>query len=268
MLRETTTRLALLFAGIGTLTAGSHLTAAEVKWNKDVKQAAQRAVREKKPMMVMVSAPWCGYCQQMLKTTFKDQVLVEHINNGFVPVYLNADEHQEIVQELKVDGLPTTLIITPEMQVVKRFSGFQSAEQLSGPIVKLCNHANVIHPVKLSQPKAQPQAAFEGTCLVSLRDDGKLVKGTEQWWSQHKGHVVHFASESHKKQFDSNPEIYWPVADGVCLVSQEKDQSARPGAPVLAMIYADHVWFFADEAHQAEFVKNPKPYLSHLQTAK
>ena len=43
--------------------------------------------------------------------TFQDQELVEHINHGFVPVYLNADENEKIVKELKVDGLPTTLII-------------------------------------------------------------------------------------------------------------------------------------------------------------
>lgn len=268
MLRDTTTRLALLFAGIGTLVAASQLTADEVKWNKDIKQAAQRAVKEKKPLMVMVSAPWCAYCQQMLKTTFQDPKLAEHINHGFVPVYLDADEHEEIVKELQIKGLPTTLIISPEMQVVERFPGYQSAEQLSGPIVKLCDHSKVIRPAKHAKFKPQPPAAFEGTCLVSLRDDGKLVKADGKWWSEHKGQVVYFASEAHKKQFDANPESYWPVADGACLVSQEKDQTARPGAPVLAMIYADRVWFFADEAHQAEFVKNPKPYLSHLQTAK
>lgn len=270
MLRDTTTRLALLFAGMGTLMAVSQVTAGEVKWNKDIKQAAQRAVQEKKPMMIMVSAPWCGYCQKMLKTTFQDEKLADQINHNFVPVYLNADENEKIVKELKVDGLPTTLIISPEMEVVQRFPGYQSAQQMSGPLVELCNHTNVIRPAKLtkSKPKTQPPAAFEGTCLVSLRDDGKLVKGTSQWWSQHKGQVVYFASEDHKKRFDAKPESYWPVADGVCLVSYDKEQAARPGAPVLAMIYADRVWFFADEAHQAEFVKNPKPYLSHLQTAK
>lgn len=268
MLRDTTTRIALLFLGIGSLMVGSHLKAGEVKWNKDIKQAARRAVQEKKPLMVMVSAPWCGYCQQMLKTTFQDQELVEHINHGFVPVYLNADEHEEIVEELQVKGLPTTLIISPEMQVVERFSGFKSAKQLTGPIIKLCNHTNVIRPAKLARQKPAPAPMFEGTCLVSLRDGGKLVKGNGQWWSRHKGHVVYFASEEHKLQFDAKPETYWPVADGVCLVSQEKERTARPGAPVLAMIYADHVWFFADEAHQAEFVKNPKPYLNLLKTAK
>jgi glutamine---fructose-6-phosphate transaminase (isomerizing) len=38
---------------------------------------------------------------------------------------------------------------------------------------------------------------------------------------------------------------------------------ADPGVPVLAMIYADRMWFFADKANQDQFVKDPKPYLSH-----
>ena len=63
--------------------------------------------------------------------------------------------------------------------------------------------------------------------------------------------------------FDANPEAYWPVADGICLVSDRLEQTSRLGEPVLAMIYADRVWFFADETHQQEFAQNPKPYAAH-----
>ena len=263
MLFEYPTRQAAVLAGFCCLLAGSFADAGDVKWNKDIKQAAQQSSQEKKPMMVMVSAPWCGYCQQMLKTTFKDQKLVEHLNTCFVPVYLDADDNEKWVEQLKVDGLPTTLIISPEMKVVKRLPGYQSADQLNGQIVKLCNHEKAAVPVK-PVSLTKPLPAFDAICLVSLRDDGKLAKGDSQWRSQHKGNTVWFASADHKKRFDANPESYWPVADGACLVSEKVHQTPRPGRPVLAMIYADHVWFFADEDQQAEFTKSPKPYLAHL----
>lgn len=259
------TRLAVLFSALSTLAADVSLAAAEVQWKKDLRQAAAQASQEKKPLLVMVSAPWCGYCQQMLKTTFRDEKLIGHLNQCFVPVYLDADENPELVEQLEVEGLPTTLIISAELKVLERLSGYQSAGQLNGQIVKVCNHTEATPakgiPVRPASIRPEAATMFEGTCLVSLRDDGKLVKGQKEFSSRYKGTVVVFASAEHKQRFDAQPELYWPVADGICLVSQHREQTLRDGAPVLAMIYADRVWFFADKSHQDEFVKNPKSYL-------
>lgn len=261
MFRDSAIRSVVLLAGLGCLLSCSFLEAGEVQWNKNLRQAAEQAGRQKKPLMIMVSAPWCGYCQKMMKTTFLDEPLIDHLNQCFIPVYLDADENEEWVQKLEVEGLPTTLIVSPEMKVVKRLTGYQSAEQLNGQIVKLCSHPKAAVPVMPALAKKQIETAFEGTCLVSLRDDGKLVKGEAGWSSTYKGQLVRFASEEHKKRFDARPELYWPVADGICLVSNRIEQTQRTGEPVLAMIYADRVWFFADKSHQDEFIKNPRPYL-------
>ncbi len=258
-------RSVAVFAGMVCVFAGSFLQAAEVKWHEDLPQAAQQAAREQKPLMVMVSAPWCGYCQKMLKTTFLDQNLVQRVNGNFVPVHLDADQNEKLVKQLQVEGLPTTLIVTPEMQVVKRLTGYQSAAQLNGALMPFCNRAPAAVPVAV-QPVAARQpinAAFNGTCLVSLRDDGKLVIGSPQWSSTYKGQRVFFASAEHKARFDAGPELYWPVADGMDLVSNRLDQSRRPGEPVLAMIYADRLWFFADKANQERFAENYKSFLGY-----
>ncbi len=266
MNRISAVRLSVIFAVVCFLTNSWSLSAGEVKWNKDLRQAAAQASQEKKPLLVMVSAPWCGYCQKMLKTTFRDEKLIGHLDQCFVPVYLDADEHPELVEELQVEGLPTTLIISPEMKVILRLSGYQSAGQLNGQIVKVCNHAATPTkaksvPVRPASIRPEVSTIFDGTCLVSLRDDGKLVKGRGEFSSVYKDTVVVFASAEHKQRFDAQPELYWPIADGICLVSHHKEQTRRTGAPVLAMIYADRVWFFADKSHQDEFVKDPKSYL-------
>lgn len=261
------TRLAVV-ATLSCLIVGSIAEAGEIQWNKDFRKAAKQSAEQKKPMMVMVSAPWCGYCQQMLNTTFQDEKVVGHINECFVPVYLNADKNEKWVKQLQVDGLPTTLIISPEMKVVKRLSGYRTAGQLNGQIVQLCNHTKKTVPAKPVSVTKKTKPVFEGTCLVSLRDDGKLVKGDDRWTSTHKGEVVTFASAEHKKRFDADPQSYWPVADGVCLVSQQESETPRLGRPVLAMIYADRVWFFSDKDRQAEFTKNPKAYLEQIRQGK
>lgn len=261
MFRDFAIRSLVLLVGLGCLLSSPFLKAGEVQWNKDIRQAARLATDQNKPLMVMVSAPWCGYCQQMLKTTFRDETLIDHINGGFVPVYLDADENEKWVEQLQVEGLPTMLIISPEMKVVKRLAGYQSAGQLNGQIAEIRDPAPAGVPIKPAVAKKPVEVMFDGTCLVSLRDDGQLVKGQGAWSSTYKGQVVRFASADHKNRFDARPELYWPVADGICLVSDRLDRTKLPGEPVLAMIYADRVWFFADKAQQEQFVKNPQPYL-------
>jgi len=266
MNRISAVRLSVIFAVVCVLTNSWSLSAGEVKWNKDLRQAAAQASQEHKPMLVMVSAPWCGYCQQMLKTTFRDEKVIGHLNQCFVPVYLDADENPDLVEKLEVEGLPTTLILSPEMKVLERHSGYQSAGQLTGQIVKVCNHDAATPqakgiPVRPASTRPEAAGMFDGTCLVSLRDDGKLAKGRTEFSSHYNNVVVVFASAEHKQRFDVQPELYWPMADGLCLVSHHKEQTRRSGAPVLAMIYADRVWFFADKSHQDDFVKDPKSYL-------
>ncbi len=266
MLRNSPKTFGVLAALVGCL-MGSLSEAGEVRWNNEFKKAAEKATAENKPLMVMVSAKWCGYCQKMLQTTFRDEKLIEHINGCFIPVYLDADHNEELVEKLQIDGLPTTLIISPELKVVKRLSGYQSAGALGGEIAKVCDHAKPAQPAKPAKTfpvsHTKPLPAFDGTCLVSLRDDGRLAKGQAQWSSTYNGRPVWFASAEHKQKFDANPQAYWPVADGICLVSDRLEQTPRPGEPVLAMIYADRLWFFADETRQQEFAKNPKPYAAH-----
>ncbi len=258
-----TIRASVGLALFSSLVLSSNLNASEVKWNQDFRQATQISAEQKKPMLVMVSAKWCGYCQKMLNTTFRDQKVIGHLNECFVPVYIDADKHEDLVEQLGVEGLPTMVILSPDRKVVKKVSGYLSASQLDGEMVKLCSHTKPVAP-KLQIPvshRVPIRAVFQGTCLVSLRDDGKLAKGFAQYASTYQGQTVWFASARHKQRFDAKPESYWPVADGVCLVSEQSGRPRVLGQPVLAMIYADRVWFFADKTCQEQFTKNPKPFI-------
>jgi len=105
--------------------------AAPVAWQKDIRTALRTSAEENKPLMVMVGAGWCGYCHKMLQQTFPDPALALRVNAQFVPVLLDADEQAELVQKLKVDAMPTVLVISPERRIVGRFAGFQSAGQLA-----------------------------------------------------------------------------------------------------------------------------------------
>ena len=105
--------------------------AAAIQWNTDFRRAADVARRSGRPMLVSVTAQWCGYCTKMKQETFRDNSIVRDIDSTFVAISLDADQNQQLVQEMGVQSLPATLVISPDMRIVDREQGFRSARQLS-----------------------------------------------------------------------------------------------------------------------------------------
>ena len=71
-------------------TSGS---AADVKWNNDLKTAAAESQKTGKPILITLTASWCHYCHKLLDETLADQNVIAQVNEYFVPVVLDADEN-------------------------------------------------------------------------------------------------------------------------------------------------------------------------------
>ncbi|MEZ6062465.1 MAG: thioredoxin family protein [Planctomycetaceae bacterium] len=104
--------------------------AADVRWEKDLESALQSANRSNRLVLLKFTADWCGYCKKMEKTTFADDSVVRLVNNRFVPVLVDADENKDLVSQLKIKGLPALLIVSPDMLILERITGYQTAEKL------------------------------------------------------------------------------------------------------------------------------------------
>ncbi len=129
-----------LIAAAVLLTTAITVSAAEaagIAWHGNLQAAAQQAAAQRKPLLVMVKASWCGPCHKMLKQTFPDPNLAARINSQFIPVLLDADEQAATVQALGVSAMPTVIIMTPDQKVAGRFTGFQTAAQLDARLVAL-----------------------------------------------------------------------------------------------------------------------------------
>lgn len=74
--------LVLLFC-IGAFAAG-------INWAPSYKAAVEKAKKENKPIMLMLSQPACPACIQMKEVVFKnDELTVNEINTKFIPVDVN-----------------------------------------------------------------------------------------------------------------------------------------------------------------------------------
>ena len=87
----------------------------------DKKQFLEQAKASKRPIVVDFWAPWCAPC----RTTkpILEKLAQEH--QGSVDFWaINTDEHQQLMQELKIYGIPTILLIQ-NGDIAGRFTGAQ-----------------------------------------------------------------------------------------------------------------------------------------------
>jgi thiol:disulfide interchange protein len=51
----------------------------------------QRMIRTARPILLDFYTSWCGWCKQMMKTTYADPRLAQYINTYFYPAKFNAE---------------------------------------------------------------------------------------------------------------------------------------------------------------------------------
>lgn len=253
--------------------SANHLVAEPIPWQTDLKQAAREAARAKKPMLVRVTAGWCRPCKKMKATTFKNASVAARINGCFVPVSVDYETNPQFVKAVKVDSLPTTLIISPDLKVIKRITGFHTAAQLKAQLDGLCpstptsstdSRIQIAASRKTapSRTTARQAPAFGGYCLVSMLDDRKLRRGDARFATSYRGHIVRFASDVARQRFLAAPTHYWPMLDGDCPVARNSNGRRSAGTPHVPVIYRNRLWFFTDRAARRTFATNPSSYLT------
>jgi len=85
------------------------------------KQFLEKAGTSKKPTVVDFWAPWCAPCR-MTKPILEKLAMEYHESVDFWPI--NSDEHQDLLQELKIYGIPTVLLVQ-DGKIAGRFTGAQ-----------------------------------------------------------------------------------------------------------------------------------------------
>ena len=78
-------------------------------WGAD---AFARASRERRPVLLSITAAWCRACHEMDRTTYADAAVAALIGDRFVPVRVDADRRPDINERYNLGGWPTTAFLT------------------------------------------------------------------------------------------------------------------------------------------------------------
>jgi thiol-disulfide isomerase/thioredoxin len=124
----------------------------EIQWRTDIRAARRESSETGLPILMKFSAKWCGPCKLMKAETFTDPRLAEMINTCFTPVEVDTDQNEQLARQLRIESVPTTMVISADGDIVERREGFQSAAQLTGAIARFCQRP-AERPIVRNEPR-------------------------------------------------------------------------------------------------------------------
>ena len=101
----------------------------EIQWHS-YDDGMARSKFEKKRVFLHFNAEWCYYCGVMEKETFNDPAIISSLNENFIPVKVDYDKETKTSDYYSVRGLPDTIFIAENGQIIGRRPGYIPPEVL------------------------------------------------------------------------------------------------------------------------------------------
>lgn len=116
----------------------------------DVDRAWAAAQATRRPVFVFITSDGCYYCKKMLKDTLSHPQVAPTIASYTEPVVINASDDPKPAQRLGVRAYPTTLVISPDAQVLYMHEGYVSPSGLAERLWPVLEQSEAARRVALS----------------------------------------------------------------------------------------------------------------------
>lgn len=106
---------------------------AAAPWLKTLDQATQASQKERRPILVEVYAPWCGFCRQMRREIY-DAPGFEAKSAGYTLLSLDGEKDIEFSKRYRIEGFPTVLFLDHNGVEISRLEGYADARRFYGAL--------------------------------------------------------------------------------------------------------------------------------------
>lgn len=107
-----------------------------VQWRPWGEAVFQEAQQQDKPLVLWLTAFWCGYCQRMDETTLSNDEVIALLNAFFIPVRVEESQRPDIDLRYNQNGWPTIAFLTPGGDDILRVNSL-APEQFIALLVRL-----------------------------------------------------------------------------------------------------------------------------------
>jgi uncharacterized protein len=148
-----------------------------MEWESD---AFARAARERKPVLLSITAAWCGACHEMDRTTYADPRVDAIVSTRFVPVRVDTDRRPDINDRYNLGGWPTTAFLMPDGELMTGGT-FVSADRMPGVlerVVAAFEHASIAPGPKPQAPRSRNEAPPRPEAATPLTPSPDLIEVT------------------------------------------------------------------------------------------
>lgn len=168
-----------------------------------------KASAENKPILMYLTAHWCGWCAVMEDTTYRDPQVINVVEENFVPMKVNVDQYPHVADRYHFGGYPSVVFLSGDGQILKG-ENYLSGDQMKSvleEVLKKINRRNIIRRLKSEKfgggnNKFKPKLPEQNTIVPpSIFEINKII--TKAFDREYGGFFIY----SHETKFPF-PEIY------------------------------------------------------------
>ena len=109
---------------------------------------------------------------------------------------------------------------------------------------------------------AEPADGLKGFCPVAIRDERRLAPALDQFSCEHQAQIFRFCSAEALEKFQTNPELYAPIAGGLDVVAVRQGSAVANGSLDFAVWYRHRLHLFSTTENLATFRAAPRTFAS------
>lgn len=101
-----------------------------IRWQHFEPATLKAAAAADRPVLLLITAPWCQFCRDLLATTFAAPAVIAAVREGFTPVHVDAERRPDINQRYGTGAWPTIAWLTPDGELIAHQNFLDEAQML------------------------------------------------------------------------------------------------------------------------------------------
>jgi len=100
-----------------------------IRWQHFEPATLRAAAASDRPVLMVLTAPWCHYCRELMAKSFTDPAVVALVDEDFVPVHVDAERRPDVNQRYGTGAWPTIAWLTPDGELIAH-ENYLTADEL------------------------------------------------------------------------------------------------------------------------------------------